>query len=157
MGAYRLRCHFVWVFALLYVAAAFLGPRLGRSEFYPFFNWSLFSYTHSVRSFPVVLIHEINGKRFEKPVLYHDIGRELLTYPGGSPIRLNKMLYDLRSAQERGDSTRADALLKNIRGNYFRRAISAEYEIAMILYNPIGRYNNKSAFHVWKSLARGRK
>ena len=155
MGAYTVRRHLLMFFMVGYVAAALFGPNLGRSEFYPFFNWGLFSYTHSVRSDVVVLVHSINGKRFEEPVLYYDLPERFVHFPGGK-VRLNKLLRDLRSAQWRGDTGRADELLGNIRDNYFLRVNSAEFEIAVIWYNPIGRYRN-GKFIVTRTMTRSAK
>ncbi len=121
-----------------YVLAALYGPRLGRSEFYPFFNWDLFSYTHSTRYDFVVIVHSIDGVDLKEPTIYFYVPNHFIM-PDGEKIRLRKLLGDLWGHKRKGDRKQVEKLLSIIRSKYFSSIGSAEYEIAFIRYNPIER------------------
>ena len=138
MRGYLFRRRILILFVIGYVIASLYGPRLGRSEFYPFFNWDLFSYTHSIRHDVVVLVHSINGIALEEPTNYFYVPNQLAQSSRGE-IRLRKMLWTLWSHQREGNQEQVAKLLKILRSRYFSEVKSAEFEIALIKYNPIER------------------
>ena len=140
-SGYRLRCHLVAILVVGYVVGFSQGPKLGRPEFYPFFSWSLFSYTHSTRNEIAVLVHTLNGQPLEKPVSYYDLPKKFTNFPGGK-IRMRKMLLDLIAAASKGDQMRQRELLKKYENVYFRNIGSVDYRLALINYNPIEKLNS---------------
>ena len=138
MREYLFRRRILIFLVIGYALAALYGPRLGRSEFYPFFNWDLFSYTHSIRHDVVVLVHSINGEALEEPTIYFYVPNHFLL-TGGEKIRLRKLLWDLWKHHRNGDQKQVEKLLTIIRSKYFSAVRAAEYEIALIQYNPIVR------------------
>ncbi len=138
MREYLFRRQILLFLVIGYVFASLSGPRLGRAEFYPFFHWGLFSYTHSIRSDVVVLVHSINGVSLKEPTIYYYIPNRFVR-PSGEKIRLRKLLWGLWSAHRKGNQKRVEKLLNIIKSKYFSEVRTAEYEIAIIKYNPIER------------------
>ena len=138
MRDYLFRRRILICLVIGYTLAALYGPRLGRSEFYPFFNWSLFSYAHSTRHDIVVFVHSIDGVALEEPTIYFYVPNRFVMN-GGEQIRLRKLLWELWSHRRKGDQKQVEKLLNIIRSNFFSTVGAAEYEIALIRYNPIER------------------
>lgn len=136
MRAYIFHRHLFFFFVLLYLAAVFHGPRMGRSEFYPFFNWSLFSHTGSIRNAVVLIVDDINGVKLEKPTIYYYLPRQLQARKG---VRLSKLLVDIHKALHNNDQTRYRHYVNILREEYFRSMRSATFRIAIIEYNPTER------------------
>lgn len=138
MREYLFRRNVLIFLVIGYVLTSLYGPRLGRSEFYPFFNWDLFSYTHSIRHDVVVLVHSINGVALKEPTIYFYIPNNFVRTPV-EKIRLRKLLWNLWSHRRKGNQKQVEKLLNIVRSTYFSEVRSAEYEIALIKYNPIER------------------
>ena len=138
MREYLFRRRILIFLVIGYVVASLYGPRLGRAEFYPFYNWDLFSYTHSMRHDVVVLIHSINGVALEKPTIYFYVPDRFVRTTG-EEISLRKLLWDLWSRHREGNQSQVQKHLNIIRSKYFSEVRAAEYEIALIKYNPIER------------------
>ena len=135
MREYRFSRQIFLFIVIGYVFASFYGPRLGRAEFYPFFKWSLFSYTHSTRFDVVVLVHSINGIPLKKPTLYYYVPEKFVNHSS----QLRKVLGDFMNARSKSNQQRMDKLLDIINSKFFSGVKTAEYEIAVIEYNPIER------------------
>lgn len=138
MREYLFRRRILIFLVLGYVMVSLYGPKMGRSEFYPFFNWNLFSYTHSIRHDVVVIVHSINGVNLEKPTIYFYV-RDKFTRTASDEIRLRKLLWDLWGHHRKGNQKQVDKFLDIIRSKYFSEVRAAEYEIALIKYNPLER------------------
>ena len=110
MRGYLFRRRILICLVIGYTLAALYGPRLGRSEFYPFFNWDLFSYTHSTRHDVVVFVHSIDGVALDKPTIYFYV-RNQFHLTGGEQIRLRKLLWDLWKHHRKGDQKQVEKLL----------------------------------------------
>ena len=138
---YRLRCHLIGILIVGYLLGVAQRPQSGRSELYPFFSWSLFSYTHSMRNDIIVQLHQIDGNQLDNPVSYYDLPKKLTNFPGGK-IRMRKMLFDLNSANVSKDEIRRAELIEKYENTYFRNMRSVRYKIVVIDYDPIKRLNN---------------
>lgn len=152
---YHFRRHILFFLVIGYVFASLFGPRLGRSEFYPFFNWDLFSYAHSIRYDVVVLVHSINDVDLKEPTIYFYIPNTF-DQTQGDKIRLRKLLWDLWRYYGKGNQKRVETFLNIIRNQYFSRVRAAEYEIALIKYDPIERLKT-GKFEILRTITKASK
>jgi len=135
---YHFRRHILFFLVIGYVFASLYGPRLGRSEFYPFFNWDLFSYPHSIQYDVVVLVHSINDVDLKEPTIYFYIPNTF-DQTQGDKVRLNKLLRDLWRYHGKGNRKRVEMFLNIIRKQYFSGVGAALKENAIIKYDPMVR------------------
>ena len=152
---YLFRQHLICIFVVGYIIASQYGPRLGRAEFYPFFNWELFSYTDSIRRDIVLRVHSINGEDLEEPTMYFSVPNHF-SRTQGEKIRLRKLLLDLWQHYRQGDRERVAKFLDVVRDRYFSEVGAAEYEVSLIQYNPIERFRT-GKFEVSRTILRASK
>ena len=150
---YRLRSLLIVTLLIGYTAGIFEGPKFGRTEFYPFFSWSLFSYTHSIRNDVAILVRKIDGNTLAKPTSYYNLPARFTHFPGGK-VRMRKMLSDIYAANVNQDRAHQNRLIRKYENIYFRSANSVEYQFSVIRYEPIERLKT-GKFEVVRTIHEG--
>lgn len=117
LTGYRLRLILPVLLLSTYVVAALFGPRYGHPEFYPFFSWSLFTYTSDSQSDTVIIVRGVEGEALEEPKLFFDMAYELGAV-GINRISLAKLLDKYGRAAMQGDTQVADQLSQVIENTY---------------------------------------
>ncbi len=75
MRSYQARKWAVPTFIAIYVVVAVIGGmRSPRGEYFPVFNWSLFSYIAESRTLPEIYVTRIGDKSFVPAKPYSDLG-----------------------------------------------------------------------------------
>ena len=138
---YLIRANLFPVLLVSYLLLALLGPHQGRAEFYPFFTWNLFSRSSQMRADSVILIKEIDGERLEKPTLFFDMG-ERFQAARSKDIRLGKLLDNLVRAKRVNNFELSARLLDVIKSTFMADAKYVKFDVAIITYNPINRYQS---------------
>jgi hypothetical protein len=136
--AYTLRRLLVPMIAIGYAMAAIHLKPAEDVETFPFFNWSLFSTTASVRSDVVVMVRRVDGRQVDPPGLYYDM-IDTFASAKSRDIRLRKASLRLARALRSNDATTAAALRSVIEQTFMRDAGEVHYDLAIITYDPIVR------------------
>ena len=132
---YSRRVSFLIAFLMIYPLCAYFGPRDGRAEFYPFFNWSLFTNASDIRTDVVLMIHEVNGKALAEPALFYDM-KDQFGAAERRDSRLAKLIGDYAAGRFRNQN-----VLENVIFNrYMPEVQSIAYDVAVIQYRPDVRY-----------------
>jgi hypothetical protein len=128
------------IFVVYFVLANFaMTPE--KKEFYPFFNWSLFSKSGTPRTDQVLLIKSINGRELASPTLFYDLPQEF-SAAARRNSRLAKTAERLNLAVEHRNELVEQALVELIETYFLREAEQVEYQLAVIEYDPIERYHS---------------
>jgi hypothetical protein len=138
---YRARAIALPFLLMTYFLLALIGPRDGHLEFYPFFNWSLFSLSTPVRSDAVLVVRSIDGQTFERPKLFFDMADTFAAARSDDAV-LPKMLDDLIRAKWSGDISRVAELRRVIEQRFLVEAANVEWSAAVAVYDPIVRYRS---------------
>jgi hypothetical protein len=137
---YRARKAFVALFVTTYVTVASLGGRMSpQGEFFPVFNWSLFTHVHPSRGLLELYVIRIGDKTFDQPVNYF----ELDSYFETARVRSTDLKKTLSryAAAKRTRDTRAMAKLRAvIEGQHLSGHGRVEYEIRYVVFRPIDRW-----------------
>lgn len=56
--------------------ALIISPLCNQSDFFPLFNWSLFGRVIKGYSWPIIYIHEVDGRALDNPLNYYDFFRQ---------------------------------------------------------------------------------
>ncbi len=126
-------------FLLFYPLLAYLGPRDGRAEFYPFFNWSLFTNASDVRFDIVLIVQEVNGETLSEPTLFFDMKDQFASAKRGDS-QLAKLIDDYANARYRNQTNAAEEMESVIFDRYMPEIQSVAYDVAVIRYHPALRY-----------------
>jgi hypothetical protein len=107
-------------------------------ELFPFFNWSLFSHTAAQKSDAAVLVRMIDGQIMEPPMLYYAMPE---TFEGAKrrDPQLLKASQRMVRAFLAGDEVTLESTRRIIEQNSMREASEAQYDLAIITYDPIER------------------
>jgi hypothetical protein len=135
-------------FLFLYPVLAYYGPKNGRAEFYPFFNWSLFTNASDVRSDVVLMVKQINGELLAEPAYFYDMKEQFFAARRGD-ASFAKLLDDYVRFHTRGQSeeiTRLEAIFFN---RYMPEVSSVSYDIAIIEYEPDVRYRTGQILDIY--------
>lgn len=146
-NGYRIRRALLITVLIFYPIVALTGPRQGRAEFYPFFQWNLFSISTDKAGDAVVVVQEIDGKQLPTPALFFDLG-DYFSAAKRKDIRLGKMLDNLVAAEVSGNRALSDKLSQVIEKTYLAEARQAKYAVAVIYYHPIVRYKTGRMEHM---------
>ena len=140
LRGYKARKLIIGVFLAAYVTVAFLGGRMSpRGEFFPVFNWSLFTYVHPVRALIELYVVRVGDKTFDKPVNYF----ELDDYFETARIRstdLKKTLERYDKAGSRNDTKEMEKLRGVIEAQHLSGHGPVEYEIRYVAFRPVDRW-----------------
>lgn len=122
-----------------YAAIAIGVKPAGNTEFFPFFNWSLFSQSSNPKIDNVIIFTSINGEKLEQPALFFDL-KDNFNYAKRRDSRVAKAVDRWVMAELSGDKQAAKSLRAMAEANFFPEASQAEYQIARIQFDPIRRY-----------------
>jgi hypothetical protein len=154
MKGYTARKYVLAAFVLVYAAIAHWGGMTSPDrEFFPVFNWSLFTHVYPVQELPELRVVSIGGKTFPEPVNFF----ELDTYFESARLRsiiVTKTLSRIRAAIHRQDAEEVARLRKIIESRHLAGHGPVEYEIRTVKYRPVDRWKNKD--HVVKETLEGR-
>jgi hypothetical protein len=127
-----------------YAVVADLGGRLSaRGEFFPVFNWSLFTYVDAYPLLAELHVISIGDKRFDKPINYFQLG----SYYDAARRRssgVSKAVVRLHIALRLKDAAQVTRMRKVIEKGYLSGHGPVEYEIRSVRFNPIERWKNKA-------------
>jgi hypothetical protein len=130
-------------FVILYAAIAHWGGVSSPDrEFFPVFNWSLFTHVYPVQELPELRVVSIGDKSFPEPVNFF----ELDSYFESARLRsiiVTKTLSRLRAAILRNDDAEVARLRKIIETRHLSGHGPVEYEIRTVKYRPVERWKNR--------------
>jgi hypothetical protein len=151
---YVARKYALAAFVMLYVAIAHWGGiRSPDREFFPVFNWSLFTHVYPVQELPELRVVSIGDKTFPEPVNFF----ELDSYFESARLRsiiVTKTLSRLRAAILRKDEAEIARLRKIIETRHLSGHGPVDYEIRTVKYRPVERWKNRD--HVVKETLEAR-
>jgi hypothetical protein len=131
---YRVRRYAGPLLIAVYVAIVFYTGRLDtRPERFPFFNWSLFSFTDVV-----LQVRSVNGRPFPVPQLYYQM-MDTFAHARSKDVNLWKTEWTLVSALRRHDQPMIVQMRQIIEHRYMAEVSSADYDIVQLTYDPIRR------------------
>lgn len=120
------------------IALSMTSVRAG-TELYPFFNWSLFSSASAERSTVVVIFRSINGQTLPEPKMFYDVP-EAFYSARTRDSRFAKAMDRLYASILAGDQQTEEAVRRVVEQTFLREAREADYDLAVISYDPIARY-----------------
>jgi len=132
---YRVSTYFA---ACLIVGYLTIALHYRNDEQFPFFNWSLFSYSPNPRSDVAIVIRTVDGKTLPKPRLFIDMPDTFLQARLRN-VNVWKTEWNLVDAIHAGDTKKANEYRQVIEQDYMADVKSVGYEIALITYSPIRR------------------
>jgi hypothetical protein len=140
---YTARKYALVVFVAAYAVVAHWGGKSSpRREFFPVFNWSLFTHIYSVPMLPELHVVSIAGEKLAKPVNYF----ELDTYFESARQRsivVTKTLGQLHAAILRKDDAEVARLRRIIETRHLSGHGPVEYEVRTVRFMPVQRWKNK--------------
>jgi hypothetical protein len=140
---YTARKYALAAFVILYAVVAHWGGMTSPDrEFFPVFNWSLFTHVYPVQELPELRVLSIGDKHFPEPVNFF----ELDSYFESARLRsiiVTKTLSRLRAAILRKDDAEIARLRKIIETRHLTGHGPVEYEIRTVKYRPVERWKNK--------------
>ena len=138
-AAYRARRLLIPFLLLGYLAMALKPGPAGTVEFYPFFNWSLFTSAPGERvTRPAILVRSIDGRAVEPPALFFDMTEDFRA-AGRREILVSKLAGNMRRAVGRGDAETVERLRGVLERSYMSEVERAEYDLVLISYDPLIR------------------
>lgn len=139
IAEYRMRAVALPLGVFAYVAIALSPPPTGSLETFPFFNWSLFSQTSDKKLDVVAIIRSVDGKPLSKPAFFYDM-KDRFAVAAAKNSRFAKTIDRLAFAILSNDEEIERRTRDLVEKHYFRESGQMEYDIAMILYDPLERY-----------------
>ena len=141
--SYRRRAFWLPVLAAAYLAVALQpGPYEKGGERFPFFSWSLFTYTSNERIDAVALVHAVNGVELETPQNLYDLPEHFDTAARRDPL-LMKIVDRMANAIAKGDEDTQASARALIEEHYMKDARDVEYSIAVLRFDPVERYRSR--------------
>ena len=144
---YRASRLFVWPTALLYAAVAFAARPPGQIEFFPFFNWSLFTFGQMQRADIVLLVHAVNGERLSKAAPFYDL-KDIFPAARAKDPSLMKLLDRWVAAIRSGDESEANDIRAVVENTFMSGAATVDYDLAVVRYDPLRRIRDGTIDHV---------
>lgn len=134
-------------FVLLYALIAVTATRFrGGNELYPFFNWSLFSSASNPKYDTILVVHSINGQKLSLPTSFYELP-DRFGAARSRDSRLAKALDRLAVADVWGDKDTEQRVRGTIESTFLREAAQADYDVAIIRYDPIARLKTGTIEH----------
>lgn len=132
------------VFVIAYTVVADWGGRVSPNrEFFPVFNWSLFTHVNPYPLQPELHVVSIGDTRFDKPVNYFDLGSYFDSARQRSST-VQKTVRRLRAAVLANDEPEIARLRKIIETRHLSGHGPIEYEIRSVQFDAIERWKNKN-------------
>jgi hypothetical protein len=130
----------IGVFIVAYVAVAHMGGRMSpRLEFFPVFNWSLFTHVHPVRGLLELYVSRIGDKTFDEPVNYFELDDYFETARNRS-TDVKKTLERYVMAKQAGDTATMEKLRGVIEARHLGGHGTVQYEIRYVVFKPVDRW-----------------
>ena len=121
-----------------YFAVMLVGMAVYRgSEIFPFFNWSLFSYSSNERTVVVVGFNKINDTALPAS-LYYEL-TDTFSFARAKDIAVDKTIARLGRAIHDNDAATIAAMRKLLEDRYMAEVKSAEYSVIEQTHDPIKR------------------
>ena len=139
MRQYNIRKQAVMPFLLAYFIFAVAFKPAGETEVFPFFRWSLFSVTNPNSSDNAIYITSLNGERLEEPTNFYDLPDKFEAARLHEPMFF-KAVDRLMFAAQEGDQEFTERYRRLIERNYFRKYNDVEYELAVVRFDPVERF-----------------
>lgn len=131
---------FIATLVVLYGVVAYEGgARSPRGEYFPVFNWSLFSHVGSVRGLAEIRVHSIGDTRFEKPADYFTLDSYFASARNRS-TDLRKSLDRFGRAYMSGRAQEADEWRRLVELRHLSGRGRVKYEIVGTEFNPLERW-----------------
>jgi len=128
------------MFVVVYGIVAYQGgAKSERGEYFPVFNWSLFTYVKSVRGLTELHVKRIGAHEFERPVNFFELDEYFPTASARSSD-LKKNLERLVRARARGDQAQVATLRKLIETRHLSGHGSVEYALVYVVFSPVERW-----------------
>lgn len=127
--------------ATLYLIIAYAGGHTERREYFPFFNWSLFSSVDSEPGLVELHVKRIGDRTFDPPVNFFELG----SYFATARIRSTDLVKDLTrlyGASQRGDLELAEKLRKLIEFQHLSGHGVVEYQLVFVEFRPVERWKS---------------
>jgi len=129
----------VAVFIVTYIIIAFLGGQHSRrGEYFPVFNWSLFTHVSSVRSLLELYVIQIGDEQFLEPIVYSELGAYFETARIRS-TNVKKTLERMAHAARAGDISGLDRIRSVLEKQYLSGRGIVRYEIHLVTFRPVER------------------
>ena len=131
------------VIAAVYTVVAVWGGRTSpRGEFFPVFNWSLFSYVDAYPLLAELHVISIGDKRFERPVNYFELS-SFYEDARQRSSNVSKAIVRLHIALRLKDTAEAERLRKVIERTYLSGHGPVQYEIGSVRLTAVERWKNR--------------
>ncbi|MGH6753784.1 MAG: hypothetical protein ACREDP_16625 [Bradyrhizobium sp.] len=121
-----------------YAALAIALKPAGAIEFFPFFNWSLFSESSDRKGDVVLLVTRINGKAVTPPRFFYDMKETFVVARDKDP-RLMKLLDRWLYAILNKDAETAARLRAVVEKTFMAEASDVDYDLDLAVYDPVRR------------------
>ncbi|QEX15947.1 hypothetical protein FRZ44_12370 [Hypericibacter terrae] len=138
LASYRCRRWLAGIGVLAYTVLAIALKPAGAIEFFPFFNWSLFSESSDHRGDVTLRMTEIDGAPVAPPRFFYDM-KDVFTAARDKDPRLMKLLDRWFYALRQNDRETADRLRAVVEKTFMSEVSAADYELVLAVYNPVRR------------------
>jgi hypothetical protein len=140
MQSYTTRKGIIFLFVVAYGLVAYLGGKTSpRGEYFPVFNWSLFTHVAPVRGLLEVHVSRIGDRVFEQPVNFFELDQYFPTAQKRS-TDLKKTLEQIARAAQRGDEKKVAALRGILEQRHLGGHGTVAYEIRYVVFRPLERW-----------------
>jgi hypothetical protein len=136
--AYLLRRALLPTCVLAYFLIASGAQAVRSTELFPFFNWSLFSDASNPKIDVILLVKSVDGASLDRPTQFYALGNRF-SAAREQDTRLSKSLDRLTWSLQHRDAHQELRLRRLIEGTFLREAKTTDYDIALIVYDPIVR------------------
>jgi hypothetical protein len=140
---YTARKYVLGGFVTVYALVAYWGGHVSpRGEFFPVFNWSLFTHIWPHQTLPELHVVSIGDRKLDQPVNFF----ELDSYFESARLRsivVTKTLGRLQAALLRNDAAEVARLRTIIETRHLGGHGPVEYEIRSVRFAPVERWKNK--------------
>jgi hypothetical protein len=128
------------VFLVAYVIVAWAGGHYSRrGEYFPVFNWSLYTRVSPVRSLYELYVIQIGDQKFDRPVLYAN----LASYFDAKRVRstnVKKTLQRMAKAAQARNWDELERIRVVLENEYLSGRGLVRYEIHLTTFRPIERW-----------------
>jgi hypothetical protein len=137
---YTARKTLLALFVLTYAVVAFWGGKTSpRGEFFPVFNWSLFTYVKPERSLLELYVLRIGDRTFERPVNYFELDAYFPSARQRS-TDLRKTMEGISNAAQHGDREQLERLRRVLETRHLSGQGPVLYEIRRVKFRPLQRW-----------------
>ena len=140
LQSYTVRKGIIFLFVVAYGLVAYVGGKMSpRGEYFPVFNWSLFTHVAPVRGLLEVHVSRIGDRIFEQPVNFFELDQYFPTAQARS-TDMKKTLEQIVGATQRGDQKQVAALRGILERRHLGGHGTVAYEIRFVVFRPLERW-----------------